>query len=192
MIKSSENIKFHDKPSSWVIRFAPLITGEVLDVACGKGRHTRFFLSTGNSVTAVDKDLSGLNDIESCSRLKLIKIDLEKKTNKGKNPLPIRPVGSVVVTNYLWRPLLPHIVSSVAKGHFLIYETFATGNEVFGKPKNPDYLLNPRELIEAVQDELFIVAYENLFSQEPRPSVLQRICAVRTRNNLKPEVQLIY
>ena len=183
MIKSSENMNFPDKPSSWVTRFAPLITGEVLDVACGKGRHVRYFLSKGNTVTAIDKDLSGLSDIETNSRLNLIKIDLEKKTDKGQNPLPIRPIGSVIVTNYLWRPLLPHIVGAVAKGHFLIYETFATGNEAFGRPKNSDYLLKPGELIEAVRDELQVVAYENLYSEEPRPSVLQRICAIRAESD---------
>lgn len=164
-------------PSPWVVRFAGLVPagGAVLDLACGAGRHSRFFLGRGHQVTAVDIDLAGVADLEAEHRAELIPADLE---GGAAWPLAGRRFAGVIVANYLHRPLLPAIVESVAPGGALIYETFATGNERFGRPRNPDFLLRPGELLDAVRGRLQVVAYENLEISAPRPAVVQRIAAV--------------
>jgi SAM-dependent methyltransferase len=164
--------------SAWIARFAPLARegAPVLDLACGRGRHTRLFLERGHPVTAVDVDVSGLADLQRHPRLDVIQADLEH----AAWPLPGRRFGVVVVTNYLWRPLVPAIVDAVDDGGMLLYETFAVGNEAYGHPSNPDFLLRPGELIEAVRRRLQIVAYEHGQVDRPRPAVKQRLCAVRT------------
>ena len=166
-------------PSPWVARFAALAPagGRVLDLASGGGRHARLFLEHGHPVTAVDIDVSALADLEGRDGVELVQADLEN----GPWPLAWRGFAGVVVTNYLWRPLLPKIVRSVAPGGALIYETFARGNERFGKPSNPDFLLNDGELLEAVRGKLAVVAYECLEVTEPRPARVQRIAAVNGR-----------
>ncbi len=179
----------NDPPSPWVVRFAPLITGHVLDIACGGGRHTRFFLSRGHRVTAVDRDLSPLADLRDNAALDVHQADLEADRNLGAGPLPSGPFGGVIVTNYLWRPLLPAIVAAVAEDGVLLYETFAAGNASYGKPNNPDYLLKPGELLDAVRGQLQVVAYENGVTDTPRPAVIQRICAVRRNPVDTPLVQ---
>jgi len=83
----------------------------------------------------------------------------------------------VVTTNYLHRPLLPALIAAVEPGGVFLYETFAQGNERFGRPSNPDFLLRPQELLEAVHGRLAVVAFEEGFVAEPRPAVIQRICA---------------
>jgi SAM-dependent methyltransferase len=162
-------------PSPWVARFAPLITGNVLDIACGSGRHTRYFLSRGHRVCAVDRDLSRMADLRGIEGLEMHETDLED----GAGHLPNGRFDGVIVTNYLWRPLLPAIVASVADQGVLLYETFADGNETYGKPRNPDFLLQPGELLDAVRGQLQVIAYENGMTNDPRPAVIQRICAVR-------------
>lgn len=163
-------------PSAWVARFAPLIPagGAVLDLACGSGRHARYLMARGHRVTAVDIDLAGVADLAGDARAELIEADLEN----APWPLGGRRFAGVVVTNYLWRALLPLIVAAVAPGGALIYETFARGNERFGKPSNPDFLLKSGELLRAVEGRLSVVAYECLEVAEPRPALVQRIAAV--------------
>jgi len=165
-------------PSAWVVRFAPLARAgaPVLDLACGQGRHTRFLLERGHPVTAVDIDVSALDDIADHRNLEILQADLE---DGSPWPLPGRRFGAVVVTNYLWRPLFPHIIESVDAEGLLLYETFGLGNEAYGQPTNPDFLLRPGELIDLVRDRLQIVAYEHGYLETPRPMVRQRICAVR-------------
>jgi SAM-dependent methyltransferase len=165
-------------PSPWIVRFASLVTAgaPVLDLACGQGRHIRFFLARGHPVTAVDLDVSGLEDLQGEPGLEVAQADLEDGSSW---PLADRRFGAVVVTNYLWRPLFPNIVGSVAAGGLLLYETFALGNEAYGRPTHPDFLLRPGELIERVQGRLQIVAYEHGYLERPRPMVRQRICALR-------------
>lgn len=159
------------------MRFAGLVPagGQVLDLACGAGRHVRLFLGRGHPVTAVDRDLAGLANIAGDPRLEALAADLEGGADW---PLAERRFAGVVVTNYLHRPILARIVAAVAPGGALLYETFAVGNERFGRPRNPDFLLRPGELLEAVRGQLEVVAYENLEVTMPKPAVVQRIAAI--------------
>ena len=164
--------------SLWVARFADLVPpgGRVLDVACGAGRHARSFLQQGHPVTVVDRDTSGVADLGEHPNVEILEFDLEA----GKPwPFAGRVFEGVVVTNYLWRPILADIVASVAPGGVLLYETFARGNEQFGHPRNPDFLLRPGELLDAVRGELRVVAYEDRIVEEPDPKAVQRIAALR-------------
>ncbi len=163
-------------PSPWIERFTPLIRagGEVLDLACGPGRHLRFFLERGFRAVAVDRDVSGLSDLRGHPDLEIIEADLE---DGRPFPTAARAFDAVVVVNYLYRPLLPRLVDAVAPGGLLLYETFAKGNERFGRPANPDYLLDPGELLRAVSERLRVLAYEDLVVERPRPAAVQRICA---------------
>ncbi len=162
-----------ETPSTWVERFAALVpTGEgVLDVACGNGRHARLFLDRGHPVTAVDRAMT-LDDTPGLAR---IEADLE---SGAPWPLGEQRFGGVVVTNYLYRPLFRTLIRSVAPGGVLIYETFARGNERFGRPRNPDHLLERGELLDVVFGKLSVVAFEDVAVAEPKPAMIQRICAV--------------
>jgi SAM-dependent methyltransferase len=165
-------------PSPWVLRHAGLVPAgrPVLDLACGSGRHSAVFLGVGHPVTAVDRDISGVAHLTDQPGFNALQIDLET----GEPwPLGHSAFGGVVVTNYLHRPHLPEIVSAVEPGGALIYETFAAGNEVFGKPTNADFLLRPGELLEAVRGHLEVVAYEQLTVEQPKPAKIQRLAAVR-------------
>jgi SAM-dependent methyltransferase len=169
-------------PSPWVARFAPLVTvgGQVLDLATGSGRHARLFLERGHRVVAVDADLTGIADLVGHARLEAIEADLED----GRDfPLAGRHFAGVVVTNYLYRPIMPELVAAVMPGGVFIYETFARGNERFGKPRNPDHLLQPAELLGVVRGKLRVLAYEDSIVHEPRPAVIQRICAINETTN---------
>ncbi|MEX2629836.1 MAG: class I SAM-dependent methyltransferase [Tistlia sp.] len=161
-------------PSAWIARFAALVPagGPVLDLAAGGGRHSRLFLGRGHSVVALDRDVSTLAPIAD-PRLEVVAADLEA----GRFPLAGRRFAAVVVTNYLHRPLLPALVEAVAPGGLLLYETFAQGNEAFGRPSNPDFLLAPGELLEVVRGRLRVLAYEDLTVSVPRPAAIQRIAA---------------
>ena len=163
-------------PSAWVLRFAPLIApaGAVLDVAAGAGRHARWFHASGHAVVAIDRDTMPLADLAGRPRVEIVTADLESGTPW---PLAGRRFAAVVVTNYLHRPLRPILGEAGAPRGLLIYETFAAGNEMFGKPSNPDFLLRPGELLEAVRGRLRVLAYEDLEVSEPRPAMVQRLCA---------------
>ena len=165
-----------DEPSPWVVRFADLVRrgAEVLDLACGSGRHCRVFLDLGHPVTALDRDLSRLAPARDTPGLTAIEADLE---DGSPWPLAGRLFGAVVVTNYLYRPLFPKILAALEPGGVLIYETFALGNERFGKPRNPDHLLAAGELLEAVRGSLKVIAYEDLERPPPKRARMQRICA---------------
>jgi SAM-dependent methyltransferase len=165
------------EPSAWVLRFAPCVPegGPVLDLACGGGRHARLFLERGHPVTAVDRDLSGIADMIGRPGLEALEVDLE---DGRPFPLAGRRFAGVVVTNYLYRPLFPALIAAVAPGGALIYETFAKGNEGFGRPRRPEHLMNPGELLEALRGRLRVIAYEDLIVKAPRPAAIQRICAV--------------
>jgi SAM-dependent methyltransferase len=166
------------EPSSWVVRFAPLVpAGEaVLDVACGRGRHTRYFLSRGHPVAAVDRDVSGLTDLAADPRVEIVEADLE---DGSPFPLRGRRFGGVVATNYLYRPLFHSLVQAVGPGGAFIYETYARGHERFGDPTNPAFHLRPGELVDVVWSRLRVIAYEDVVVQGDHPAAVQRICAVR-------------
>ena len=166
------------EPSRWITRFAPLVRpgAAILDLACGGGRHVRWFLARGHPVTAVDLDLSELDDLRGQPELEQLQADVEG----APWPLPGRRFGAVIVTNYLWRPLFPRILDSVDQGGVLLYDTYGRGNEAYGQPTNPDFLLEPGELIELARGRLQIVAYEHGQIERPRPAIRQRLCAVRS------------
>ena len=164
-------------PSSWVTRFAPLAPadGLVLDLACGGGRHGRHFLGHGHTVVFLDRDVSDVQDLAGHANVEIIEADLE-----GGDALPFagRLFAAIVVTNYLWRPILPLLADAVAEGGLLIYETFGLGNEEYSRPRNPDHLLRPGELLDAFGKDLQVVAYEHGLRHDPKPRVIQRIAAV--------------
>ena len=170
-----------DAPSPWVARFASLIApgGAVLDLAAGGGRHARLLAARGHWVLAVDRDAAAMAALDGTARVRGETVDLE-----GEPPWSpgARRFAGIVVTNYLWRPLLSTLPDWLEPGGTVIYETFAVGNERFGQPRNPDFLLRPGELIEAFSPALRIVAYEHGEVGEPRPAVLQRICATADPN----------
>jgi len=165
-----------EDPSTFIERWAWLVPagGRVLDVAAGGGRHTQLFLRRGHPVTAVDRDASALRRIGG-EDLEVLEANIET----GPWPCAARTFAGVVVCNYLWRPLLPVIVKSVAAGGVLLYETFAVGHQRFGKPTNPDFLLRPGELLEAVRGELEVREYAHGEEGDPTSAVRQRLCAVR-------------
>lgn len=172
--------------SEWVLRWSRLVPprASVLDLACGSGRHLRWFADRGARVTGVDRDAAALAGLRG--RGELIEADLEN----GPWPLAGRRFQAVVVTNYLWRPLLPLIVESVETGGVLLYETFAAGNETVGRPSRPDFLLQPGELLRAVQPALRVVAYEDGFLRDPDRFV-QRVAAVRKAAQATPARHLL-
>ena len=171
------------EPSAWVRRFAPYVPagGPVLDLACGGGRHVRLFLERGHPVTAVDRDLSGIADTIGRPGLEALEVDLE---DGSPFPLAGRRFAGVIVTNYLYRPLFPALIAALAPGGAFIYETFAKGNEGFGRPRRPEHLMDPGELLEAVRGRLRVRAYEDLIVEAPRPAAIQRICAVNEAEDL--------
>ena len=148
----------------------------MLDVACGAGRHVRWFAARGAHVTALDRDETATAALRTLpgAPVEVILADIEN----APWPLPGRRFDAVVATNYLWRPLLPTLLASVAEGGVLIYETFARGNETVGKPSNPDFLLRPGELLRAVEG-LHVIAFEDGFLADGPPRFVQRIVAVR-------------
>jgi SAM-dependent methyltransferase len=165
-------------PSAWVQRFASLIPpGTVLDLACGHGRHVRLLATMGYQVEAVDGDGDALAELEGVAQVSVRRADLEN----GSWPYFGRAFEGIVVTNYLHRPLVPRLLGCLAEGGVLIYETFMVGNERFGKPSNPAHLLRSNELLELIKNRLTVVAFEQGEVADPRPMVVQRLCAVRGR-----------
>ncbi|MBU4282369.1 MAG: class I SAM-dependent methyltransferase [Gammaproteobacteria bacterium] len=162
-----------EAPSAWVQRWSHLVPagGPVLDVACGHGRHLRWFAQRGHPVTGVDRSPEAITAVADLGRA--VEADIEN----GPWPFAGETFDAVVITNYLWRPLLPQVVASVAPGGVLIYETFAAGNETVGKPSRPDFLLQSGELLQ-VAAGLHVVAFEDGFTDRPERFV-QRIAAVR-------------
>jgi SAM-dependent methyltransferase len=159
-----------ESPSEWVVRWAHLVKrGPVLDVASGAGRHARFFAARGLEVVAVDREPQSIPGVT------FMQADLEG----GKPwPFPGRRFGAIVVTNYLHRPLFASIETALDEGGVLIYETFMAGNERYGRPSNPDFLLRPGELAEAFRS-LNVLGFEEGKAERPKPAMTQRICAIK-------------
>jgi SAM-dependent methyltransferase len=166
----------HTIPSAWVCRFAQLIApgGAVLDLACGRGRHTRYLAGLGYQVEALDRDSAALAALAGVAGVVTRCIDLEA------SPWPCAEgrFDGIVVTNYLHRPLAPALLQALRPGGIFIYETFAAGNETLGRPSNPEFLLRPDELLHWVKGRLQVLAFEQGLVQRPKPAVIQRICAV--------------
>jgi SAM-dependent methyltransferase len=165
-----------DNASGWVRRFAPLVpAGEVLDLACGSGRHARLLAGMKHPVLALDRDPAALQAAAG-SGIATMQYDLE--ADGAAWPFEAGRFAGIVVTNYLHRPLMAHLMKSLAPDGVLIYETFGAGNEAFGKPSNPDFLLGHGELLAAAaQGGLRVIAFEDGYTGEPKPAMVQRLCA---------------
>lgn len=164
-------------PSGWVARFCIGIRpgGRVLDVACGAGRHFPLGLAAGRHIVGIDRDLAAARQRwANHPAIALLEADLETGA-----PVPFagQTFDGVIVTNYLWRPILPDIVAAVAADGLLIYETFGIGQERLGRPSRPEFLLQRGELLEAVQPALRVVAFEHAHLADPE-RIVQRIAAV--------------
>lgn len=169
-----------ERPSEWVKRWSHLVKlhGTVLDVACGYGRHAYWFYQKNHPVALLDRAQAAIDSIAIPARgCEKVVADIED----GPWPLTGRQFDAVVVTNYLWRPLMTDLLASLAPGGVLIYETFAQGNETVGKPSRPDFLLRTGELLEVCKN-LRVIAFEDGFAQTEdgqSPRFVQRIAAVR-------------
>jgi len=164
-------------PSPWIVRFAPLIVpgARVLDLACGLGRHARFLAARGHRVVAVDRDGAALATLAGVPGVETRELDLEA----GAWPLPGERFDAIVVANYLHRPHFPHLLAALAGDGVLLYETFARGNEAYGRPANPEFLLAPGELLQVAVGRLTVVAFEQGSASPPaRAAVVERIAAV--------------
>ncbi len=177
-----QNLDVTIPPSPWVMAHAPKIKagGRVLDYACGTGRHALWLASQGFEVVAIDKDQALLDQIDlqaesiKAGSIKTLQFDLE---TFAWNLDHLGLFDGVIVTNYLYRPFLKNISKLLKNNGLLIYETFAVGNEAYGKPSNPDFLLRPNELL-GLADMMHILAYEDLLISVPKPACVQRVCAV--------------
>lgn len=175
----------NEDASHWVRRFLPLIKpgGTVLDLACGNGRHSLLLAARGFRVAAADRDAAALARIAAgAPGIETRVADLEGQAW----PYPGRRFDGIVVTNYLFRPLLPTLLDSLGENGVLIYETFMLGNERCGKPSNPEFLLRPHELLDLVRGKLTVVAFEQGQVSLPRPAVVQRLCATRRVESILP------
>ncbi|MEZ5830076.1 MAG: class I SAM-dependent methyltransferase [Dongiaceae bacterium] len=165
-------------PSAWIQAHSTLIPAgsRILDLAAGSGRHARYFNRLDNKVTALDRDVSGLRELAGAG-VEVLAADLE---DGSPWPLGERLFDGIVVTNYLHRPLFTRLAAALAPGGVLIYETFGTGNERFGKPSNPAFLLRPGELLAfAAAHNLQVLAYECGEVSAPKPAIIQRMVARR-------------
>jgi SAM-dependent methyltransferase len=176
-----------DEPSHWITRFAYLVPigARVLDVAAGGGRHARFFAARGNRVVAVDRDREALDAYRCLPQIETRALDLESATW----PLAGETFDAIVVVNYLHRPGLCHLLDALAPDGTLLYQTFAVGNEAYGRPKNPDFLLREGELLDIVEGRLTVVAFEQgLSSNRDSPAVIERIAAVGAARDWPPTI----
>jgi len=176
-------------PSDWVKRFISLIPqtddGFVLDLACGSGRHSKLALEQGYQVLAVDVNTNPILELKQSlpihlqNRLEILELDLEQVD------FPLLPhhyqINGILVTNYLYRPHIQKLLELMLPSAVIIYETFAAGNEQFGKPSNPTFLLQKDELWQYMQarNDFSVVSFEQGYLERPKPAMIQRICAVK-------------
>jgi SAM-dependent methyltransferase len=175
-VNSPSNPHYGLAPSPWIVRFAPLIAAgaRVLDLAAGRGRNALFLGSRGAQVVAVDRDAEALATFAGSPGIETRVVDLER----GAWPLAGELFDAIVVVHYLHRALFPRLLAALAADGVLLYETFATGNAAYGKPSNPDFLLEPAELLGLAHGRLTLVAFEQGLLEGPPPAVIQRLAAV--------------
>ena len=163
-------------PSPWIVRFAALVPpgARLLDLAAGHGRHACFFAARGARVVAVDRDAALLASFATAPGVETRALDLET----GAWPLAGERFDAIVTVNYLHRALFPHLLDALADEGVLLYETFAAGNEAFGKPSNPNFLLARDELLQFAHDHLTVIAFEQGVIEGEPPAVVQRLAAV--------------
>lgn len=161
-------------PSEWILRHAHRIqpAGEVLDLACGAGRHARWLAEQGFKVHAVDHNEAHIQALIDAG-IDAECMDVERPDAFDK----LRTYDAIVVTRFLYRPLLLPLLTRLKFGGILLYETFMEGNAVYGKPSNPDFLLNENELREVYAPQMHIIAFEQGYQSNPRPAILQSLCA---------------
>ncbi len=166
------------------MRFAPLVSrgARMLDVAAGHGRHARFFAARGARVVAVDRDASALATLRGQPSIETRVADLEQ----GSWPFAGETFDAIVVVHYLHRALFPRLIDALAGDGALLYETFAQGNAVYGKPSNPAFLLEPGELLDVARERLVVVAFEQGRIDGEPPAVMQRLAAVGRRRPWPP------
>jgi SAM-dependent methyltransferase len=177
----------HDlRPSGWIERFAHLVApgARVLDVAAGRGRHARLFAARGARVVAVDRDADALAELAGVAGVEVQVADIEA----GPWPFARGAFDAIVVTNYLHRPLFAPLIASLADDGALLYETFAAGNEAFGRPANPAFLLRENELLDVARGKLTIVAFEQGRIVGERPAIVQRLAATGLRRAGAPSL----
>ncbi|MFZ6871018.1 class I SAM-dependent methyltransferase [Undibacterium sp. Di27W] len=170
-------------PSAWLRRFHHLLSanaGQVLDLACGTGRNSFYLHTLGLPILALDRDAQSLHALQ-LEGIETKTHDLEVGDKGYDWPFGESSFSAIIVCNYLHRPLFPHLLASLKPGGILIYETFAAGNENFGKPSNPAFLLRPGELLAQMQSNpevgMTVIAYEDGYVEQPKPAMVQRICA---------------
>ncbi len=173
-------------PSRWVVRFSSLVAdgARVLDVACGQGRHSRWFAARGCRVVAVDRDTAALDLLSSVAGVTAVSTDLEAQPW----PFETEKFDAIIVTHYLHRALFPSLLGVLADDGVLVYETFARGNEAYGKPSNPDFLLTEGELLTIIDRTLIVVAFEQGRIESEPPVVVQRLAAVGRRRSWPPRL----
>ena len=166
-----------ENPSPWFVKYAPLINkkGRVLDLACGNGRHAIWLAKQGYQVDVIDRDVDVVSNMVGMDNIKVSIIDIET----GDWPQSDQRYDGLIVSRYLYRPLLHTFATMLNPRGVLIYETFMMGNECYGKPSNPDFLLLPNELLEIYSPLLNIISFEQVHEEMPRPAVMQRICATK-------------
>jgi SAM-dependent methyltransferase len=166
-----------EKPSPWIVKHVPLIPkeGQVLDLACGNGRHAIWLANQGYQVDAIDRDAQAVSGMVGMDNINVVIADLEA----DDWPHSELKYDGIIVSRYLYRPLLHTLAAILKPGGVLIYETFMVGNERYGKPSNPDFLLQPNELLEIYSPLLNIISFEQGEQKTPRPAVMQRICAIK-------------
>lgn len=164
-----------ENPSPWIMKYAPQIKskGRVLDLACGKGRHAIWLAQQGYLVDAIDRDQNATSSMKGIKNINVLIHDLET----SEPPKFTHTYDGIIVSRYLHRPLLSLLADILNPSGIIIYETFMSGNERYGKPSNPDFLLLPDELLTTYAPLLSIIDFEQGEEQEPKPAVIQRICA---------------
>jgi SAM-dependent methyltransferase len=164
------------QPEPWVTAFSHLIPpGTVLDLACGKGRHGRYLLDLGYQVTFLDRDISGVSNLTHHTKAQIMKYDLE---NGNPWPFPDNQFSGIIVVNYLYRPLLPYLTNALKPNGIIVYKTFAVGNEKFGRPKNPKFLLQDNELLDMLGQDFEVIDFRQ--GKEMNPDrITQAICVRR-------------